>query len=575
MEITIGEYSVQDSQVVESPQGILSFFDLNHVGDKVKKLATVGGSSLIEENTIQPVVIILGVFLLTALFASLFQYITNITSNLIRALSTKLIRQDITNHLLSLDMSFFHNQKVGELISRFTNDAGKTAIGIGPLLHGFLHHGILIVVYSLYLFSTDPFLTLGAIGIIFFQTVITKFIKNPVRVTECDHNDKIAKLISTLQETLTSIRVIKSFGADAYEQQKIQYDIDIAKQAEFKASLIKEIEPRSREFLDSFAIAGIFMIGTIQLNSDQLTIQGFILFMFIGKLIINPINKFSVNFVWMHALMASYGRIHELLKIENDVKDGKVFINKFQKNILVEKVDFSYGNIDVLHNVSFELKKGEVLAIIGPSGSGKSTLTDLILRLYDPTQGNVFIDDENLKTIQGSQFRKLFGVVSQESLLFNDTITNNIRFGRKDISCEDVEAAAKIANAHEFIKRLPQGYQTIVGDRGIKLSGGQRQRISIARAVCSKPEIFIFDEATSSLDSDSESKVQNAIDKVLDMSTAIIIAHRLSTILHADKIMVLSGGRVEAIGIHDDLINSSSTYKRLYNMQFDKHIELH
>ena len=217
-----------------------------------------------------------------------------------------------------------------------------------------------------------------------------------------------------------------------------------------------------------------------------------------------------------------------------------------------------------------KLHKGEILALVGPSGSGKSTLIDLILRLYDPSSGSVDIDNINLKTFKVNNYRQLFGVVPQESLLFNDTILNNICFGRDVWNKQQAEKVAKIANAHDFIMRLPNGYDTLAGDRGVKLSGGQRQRISIARAIYSNPEIIIFDEATSSLDSESEKQVHDAMDDVLVNSTAIIIAHRLSTILHADKIIVLNGGKIEAIGRHKDLLGESSTYRQLYNLQFNK-----
>lgn len=571
MEITIGEQGDSKVKEVGADQGLLSFFNLNQVGAKVKNLALsqeYGGQG----DVWHVIVVVLVAFLISALLAAVFHYSAQVTSGWLRVNSTRLIRMDISQHLLSLHMGFFQNQKTGELISRFTQDATSTAIGLGPLLHGFLHHGILIIVYSLYLFTTNPWLTVGTAGIIFLQWIVTKLIKKPVRQAERRNFDKTANLVSTMQETLTSIRVIKSFGADEYEKQKLQNDIDMSKKTDFTANLIKQIEPHSREFLDAFAIAGIFLIGVYQLTIGSLSVQGFLLFIFIGKLLITPINKFSVNFVWMQALLASYDRLFEVLEVKNEVQDGDQSISTFQQGITVKNVDFSYASREVIHGISFELNKGEVLAVVGPSGAGKSTLTDLLLRFYDPSEGEILIDGVNLRDLKMVEYRKLFGVVSQESLLFNDTIGNNIRFGREALSQLDIESAAEIANAHEFIKDLPNGYQTLVGDRGINLSGGQRQRVSIARAICAKPEIVIFDEATSSLDTESERQVQNAIEKVLDRSTAIIIAHRLSTILHADKIMVLTQGKVEAIGKHQDMLEQSSTYHRLYNMQFEKGI---
>ena len=352
------------------------------------------------------------------------------------------------------------------------------------------------------------------------------------------------------QEILTNIRVIKSFGAAEHEINKINKDIEASRKSELISASIKSAEPSARLFLDNFAISGIFIIGIIQLQAGQLNPQGFLLFLFVGRLLITPIKNLFTIIVWVQAILASYDK-------------------SFNSNLAIKNISFSYGEVEVLKNVSFELKKGEILGIVGSSGAGKSTLTDLILRLSDPISGAILMDGINLKELKIRDYQKIFGVVPQESLLFNDTIANNISFSSEVFNENDIEAAAKIANSHDFIMRLSNGYQTLVGDRGVKLSGGQRQRIAIARAIYSKPEIVIFDEATSSLDSHSEKQVQIAIEKILSKSTAIIVAHRLSTILHADKIIVLSKGKIEAIGSHQELLERSETYLKLYTLQFN------
>jgi len=547
-----------------------SFFDLNTVGEKVKNLLVYHNANVAKYDTFQKVLAILALFLIVAFFSSVFNYAAEISSKWLRVSSTQLIRMDVAKHLLSLNLSFFQNQKNGELISRFTQDATNTATGLGPLLHGFIHHGILIVVYSTYLFSTDYLMAVVALLIICLHWALTKMIKSPVRISERKHFDKIANVVNTMQETLTSIRVIKSFGADKFELEKIKMDIDASKNAEFNAGVIQAIDPHTRLFLDNIAIAAIFLIGVMQLENEELTLQGFLLFVFVGKLLITPINKFAVNFIWMQSLLASYDRLFEIFQAKNEVLEGSRHLDSFNEGIIVKHVNFSYGKKEVLHDISFDLYKGETLAIVGPSGSGKSTLTDLLLRMYDPNSGSVSIDGVDLRQLNSSIYRKIFGVVSQESLLFNDSIFNNICFGRELFDKGKVESAAKIANAHDFIMELSNGYQTMVGDRGIKLSGGQRQRISIARAIYSSPEIVIFDEATSSLDSESEEQVHKAIDNVLSHSTAVIIAHRLSTILHADKILVLNNGKLEAIGKHKDLLETNETYRTLYHLQFSQ-----
>jgi len=568
LEIVISSDTLGEN-LPNSDKPFLSFFDLNTVGEKLKVMF-LGNTELIGDNKLQATIDIMKLFLVFAFLGALFNYAAQTCSVWLKTSSTRLIRKDISRHILSLDLSFFHSRKSGELISRFTQDATNTAIGLGPLLHGFIHHGTLILIYSVYLFSTDYFLAIGVLIIIGLQWSVTKIIKNPVRKSERKNFDKIANIISTIQETLTNIRVIKSFGADDFELRRINKDIDVSMRAERNAGIIKAIEPHLRNFLDNFAIAGIFIIGVIQLQKEELNIQGFLLFMFIGRLLITPINKFSVNFIWMQSLLASYDRLYVILNTKSKVEDGNLEINSLQENIIFNDVSFSYDDSNVVENLSFNIKKGEILAIVGASGAGKSTLSDLVLRLYNPNKGSISIDGVDLKLLNGNYYRSMFGVVPQESLLFNDTISNNICFGRKFLDHKKIEESAKVANAHEFIISLPNGYETIVGDRGVKLSGGQRQRISIARAIFSSPEIVIFDEATSSLDSDSEKKVQTAVENILSNSTAIIIAHRLSTIMHADKIIVMNKGKIEAIGKHKDLLATSDTYKKLCYLQFDE-----
>jgi subfamily B ATP-binding cassette protein MsbA len=270
----------------------------------------------------------------------------------------------------------------------------------------------------------------------------------------------------------------------------------------------------------------------------------------------------------MQATLAAATRVSELFARAPEVVDGAEAIVSFQDRIVLADVSFSYGAEPVLDGVSFEIGKGELVALVGPSGVGKSTLADLILRFYDPTAGAITIDGRDLRALRQDAYRKLFGVVSQEALLFNATIRDNIAYGRTELSEEDVIRAARIANAHDFVAEFPDGYATLVGDRGVRLSGGQRQRVAIARAIVGRPPILVLDEATSALDSESERLVQQAIDRVIQGATSIVIAHRLSTVLHADKIVVLARGGVEAVGRHAELLAANETYARLYRLQF-------
>ena len=453
-------------------------------------------------------------------------------------------------------------------MSRVIQDAKNTANGVGPLVRSFFYHTILIILYSSYLLSTNALLTFAAFGLILAQFGLTELIKKPIGRTTRLQLDKTAEFSNMLHELFTSVRVMKSFGGEKYEFRKIEHGIDGVIKAEVKAGRIKHLQEPARSILDSFAMVGIVLIAAQQLMQGKLSLQGFVLFIFVGQLLITPINKLAVNMSWIQALLASYARIAEMLQVKSEVINGNKSKGDFSASLAVKNVSFSYGNGLVLEDISFEARKGEIIAIVGPSGAGKSTLVDLILRFYDPDKGGIFIDGINLKETLHDEYRKIFGVVSQQSILFNDTIKNNILYGRVNLGDAEVMRAAEIANMHKFIMGLPRGYDTVVGERGVLLSGGQCQRIAIARAVAAKPHILILDEATSSLDSESERQVQEAIDRVLENATAIVIAHRLSTILHAHKIIVLQKGRLEAAGTHQELLKTSPTYQLLYNLQF-------
>ncbi len=547
-----------------------NFFNLNNIGGRVKDF--MQGVIPYEGAGIWTMLLfMLTAFLLCVLLSAALNYLALVITRWVRTRCTHLIRRDALQHLLNLNLGFYHNQKSGELISRIIQDSHNTGQGLGPLVRGYLHHSVLIVMYSTYLISTSLWMTVCTFFMIMLHFGLTELIKRPVRRTTRKFFDKVADLTSTLQETLTSIRVVKSFGVEDYEMEKLDKDLNNVRKAGFKEGVIRHIEPHVREFLDAVAFVGIFLVAAIQLMNESLSLQGFLLYIYVGRLLIQPVNKFAVAVTWTQALLASYERLNELFAHTSQVKDGPVFKPDFRESIQFQNVSFTYDIYSEfsLKNLNINFKKGESIALVGPSGAGKSTLTDLILRFYDPQAGEILMDGMDLKKLRISSYRKLFGVVPQESLLFNDTVANNIVFGRDGLTRADVMEAAQLANAHEFIQDLPEGYDTYVGDRGVRLSGGQRQRIAIARAIVAKPEILIFDEATSSLDSHSEKQVQKAIDSVLERCSAIVIAHRLSTILHADKIIVLNKGRIEAIGTHPELLKISSLYQQLYHLQFE------
>jgi subfamily B ATP-binding cassette protein MsbA len=320
--------------------------------------------------------------------------------------------------------------------------------------------------------------------------------------------------------------------------------------------------------LDALAVLGIFLIAIAQMRAGALSFEGLILFTFVGRLMIAPINHLATTALWIESLGAASSRVNELMAAQPRVVDGPTLKSTFERSLLVDSCSFAYGERLAIDDVTLDIRKGEFIALVGPSGAGKSTLADLMLRLHDPTSGAIRIDGVDLRTLKQREYRRIFGVVSQESLLFHDSVRNNIRYGRDELTEDMIVQAARVANAHDFILSLPRGYHTIVGDRGLRLSGGERQRVAIARAVVHNPQILILDEATSALDSESERLVQAAINQVVERTTAIVIAHRLSTVTHADRIVVLNQGRIEAIGRHHQLLAASATYRRFCELQF-------
>ena len=543
-----------------------NIFDLKFVGSFVNNYISKysDGTSIV-----QSIFILSIIYIFLTLFGSLFQYLGLLLSKWVRSVSCEKIRNDLLNHIITMTMGFFHNQRTGDLISRVMQDATNTAIGLGPLIYGFFLHGSMIVFYGFLLINTSIWLALGAVLIFLLQYILTFILKHPIRKNETRFYDRNADLTATIQEIFTGIRVIKSYGADNIVSNKLSKNIKNVRKIDFKAAIIKCIELPVRRFFDSFAVIGIIFISVYELINNRINVEGAVMFVFVGRLIIAPINKFSVTILMYRALLGSYERIRNIFEIESELKNGPIIKNKFEETLSIRDITFSYKEKPVLKNISIELEKGDVIALVGPSGAGKSTLTDIVLRFYDPKKGNIYIDDINLKEININEYRTIFGVVPQESLLFNDSIFNNIKFGRNYINQKMIKNAAKIANADEFINEFPDGYDTFVGDRGIKLSGGQKQRVGIARAIAGNPQILIFDEATSSLDTESERKVQIAIENILENSTAIVVAHRLSTILKANKIVVLNNGKIESIGIHSELLSKSPTYRRLYELQFE------
>jgi subfamily B ATP-binding cassette protein MsbA len=486
----------------------------------------------------------------------------------LRLRASAALQMDLFRHLLGLSMGFFNRQRTGELVSRLSTDTLAASTGLESIVSRFLTAPVLIVVYGYLLVRTSPILVVAALGAAGLHYGVTRAIRGPIRRFASDQFGVIADLVTRFQEALLSIRVVKSFGAEAFELARVGETLRRVSRVHLKFGIYKHAEEPARGAVGYIVEGGLLVLAAHELLAGHLTAPAFFLFLYVGRAVMVQLSVLGTAYTQVQATLAACGRMAELAAEVPEVQDGPEPIASFQDRIVLNDVSFHYGGDPVLEGVNLEIRRGEIVAVVGPSGGGKSTLADLILRLYDPVTGVITIDGRDLRSLRQEAYRRLFGVVSQEALLFNASIRENIAYGRDGVTEAEIVRAARIANAHDFIESFPDGYDTLVGDRGIRLSGGQRQRVAIARAIVASPPILILDEATSSLDSESEHLVQQAIDRVIQGATSIVIAHRLSTVLHADKILVISLGRIEAVGRHAELLASSETYRRLYRLQF-------
>ncbi len=519
----------------------------------------------------QALVYICTILIFAFLFRNLGRFFAMYYMAAVRVGAIKGIRNDIYGKLLTLPLSFYSKHKKGDIIARVTTDVQEVEHSIMNYLEMLVRDPITIIAYFTFMISMSFRLTLFVIFILPVTGFIIGKIGKSLRKQSKVGMFKFAGLLSTIEETISGLRIIKAFNAIEYSDKKFK---DANK--DYTNVLVwiyrkHDLSSPLSEFMSSIVIVVVLWFGGQMVLSDSPTIQAadFITYIVIFSQIIPPIKTFTQGFYSIQKGIASAERIFEVLDAEEVIeqKANAIAINSFSKSIEYENVSFKYENTFVLKNINLSIKKGKVVALVGESGGGKSTMADLLPRFYDVTEGELIIDGQNIKDLKINDARALMGIVSQESILFNDSIFNNIAFGKKNVSEEDVINAAKVANAHEFILQTEHGYETNIGDRGTKLSGGQRQRISIARAVLANPPILILDEATSALDTESEKLVQNALFNVMKDRTTVVIAHRLSTIQHADEIVVLKKGEIVERGTHADLIALNGVYNRLQQLQ--------
>jgi subfamily B ATP-binding cassette protein MsbA len=414
-------------------------------------------------------------------------------------------------------------------------------------------------------------LTLFTILIIPISGAIIGGITRRLRKTAIESQESLGRIVNILDETIGGMRVIKAFGAQSYVTGKFDEETDNYSNVNISMARKNELASPISQFLGVSVVAGILLYGgsLVLGNASDLSASDFITYIIIFTQVLNPAKEISRAASSIQRGLASAERIFAVVDTPSEIQnrhDAKP-VSVFSKSITLENVSFKYEKETVLSEINFTLEKGKTIALVGPSGGGKSTIADLVPRFYDPSEGRVLLDGTDLRDLDLAQLRGLMGIVTQESILFNDTVFNNIAFGLEGISEEKVIEAAKIANAHEFIIQLENGYHTNIGERGSKLSGGQRQRLSIARAVLKNPPILILDEATSALDSESERLVQDALTKLMTNRTTLVIAHRLSTIQHADEILVIKKGEIVQRGTHKQLIIEDGLYKKLSSIQ--------
>jgi len=522
-----------------------------------------------QEALLRICLVIVGAFF----FKNLFGYLqSNITAYVEQSVVRDL-RNRVYRHLHQLPLAFFTNERTGNLISRIINDVNVVNSGISATFYTLIREPLLFLAYLAICLALSWKLTLLAFVVFPLVLLVIAGVGRRVHRESGMVQERIADVTSVLQETIAGVKVVKAFGMEEFENRKFERENRGLFHTAMKITLVRNLASPTTEFLSAVAGGAIIWFGGQQvLAHDAMRASEFLGFLFAMFQLMPPIKELSSVNNRLQEATAAGKRVFEILDTEPSIRNAvnAVKVADFTGAIEFADVSFSYVEGDpVLRSIDLSVRKGEVVALVGPSGSGKSTLVDLIPRFYDPTKGVIRLDGRDLRTLDIASLRGLIGIVTQETILFNDTVRNNIAYGLDDCPPERVVAAARAANAHAFIMDMPLGYETVIGERGVKISGGERQRLSLARAILKNPPILILDEATSALDTESELLVQEAIEHLMAGRTSIVIAHRLSTVQHADRIVVLENGRVVEAGKHQDLLERrDGLYRKLYDMQF-------
>jgi len=506
------------------------------------------------------------------LFKNIFLYIKNITLAYIQFNLITNLRVRLYAHLQRMSMSYFDKSQSGELSSIVLNDVSNMRVAFGTSFHKLFVEPINIILFVSLLLIINLKLALIAILIVPLTGAIVILIGRSIRRKSKRTAEKIARIMSIMAENLNSIRVVKSFSMEPFETKRFTGEQERYYQLIFGRAKLRLIASPITEMIGAFIGVSLLWIGGHDvLVAGSMSSEDFIRFILILFSVLGPIRNLSNVSVELQKGFASADRVFDVLDTPMSIrsKPGAIKLSELNDKISFNDVCFNYDGTDsILKNISFKIKKGTVTALVGSSGAGKSTVADLIPRFYDVVDGSVSIDGVDVKDIDIRSLRQMMGIVSQETILFNDTIGSNIKYGLQNVSEERMKNAAKNANALDFINEQPEGFNTVIGEKGVRLSGGQRQRIAIARGILKNPPILILDEATSSLDTESEHLVQIAIDNLMAERTVLVIAHRLTTVENADNILVMDDGKIVASGTHQELLSQGGLYTRLYNKQF-------
>ncbi len=540
-----------------SKEGVLDFLNYS-----IANYALLNG----RQSTL---LMICGFLVLMVFLKNSFTFLSSFfLSDLVQS-SIRNLRNSMYKKITLLPLSFFSDEKKGNLLSIFSADLKEIELSIKATINAIFKDPFYVIGYFITLFIISFKLTLFILLFLPLAGLIISKISNGLKKRSQKGQENLGNILALTEETLFGIRIIKSFNAQKFMQRRFNSDSHLLYKLMLSITRRVYLASPISEFLGVLATSGVLLYGGNLVFNNEIQPDVFIGYLILFSQLITPFKSISKAIYDSAQGIAALERIETITLEKNLISDISSSINKiaFSKEISFNNVSFKYEKEQVLQNVSFKIKKGETVAIVGHSGAGKSTIADLLVRFYDVNDGQIQIDNVNIKEIGLSNLRKVMGVVTQDSILFNDSVINNIGFGLNNIDTDRIIASTKMANAHEFIENLEKKYNTIIGDGGNKLSGGQKQRLSIARAIYKNPEILILDEATSSLDSKSEKAVQEALDRLMTNRTSLVIAHRLSTIQNADKIIVLDKGQIAEMGTHKELIKKNNYYKKFIDMQ--------